>query len=92
MEACEQAVKSACAFDGVAVVIAKRPCTIKIKINETPYVVTDCKKCGNCMKLGCPAILKNPDKTVKIRAEQCVGCGLCKDMCKFGAIAKNEVK
>lgn len=92
MEACEQAVKTACAFDGVAVVIAKRPCALKIKLNATPYEIKDCKKCGNCMKIGCPAILRNPDKTVTIRAEQCVGCGLCENMCKFGAITKKEIK
>lgn len=86
MEATEKAVKKACDYDGVAVVIAKRPCALKIKLNDTPYTVVDCKKCGMCLKIGCPAILKNADKSVTIRREQCVGCGLCKEMCKFDAI------
>lgn len=88
LNACEKAIKDACEADEVAVVIAKRPCALLIKLNATPYTVSDCKKCGACLKIGCPAILKKADKSVEIRAEQCVGCGLCQNLCKFGAIGK----
>lgn len=86
----EKAIKEACAYDGVSVVIARRPCALLIKMSQTSYEVKDCRKCGSCLKIGCPAILKNADNTVTIRAEQCVGCGLCEKMCKFGCIKKRE--
>ena len=41
------------------------------------------------MKLGCPAISENGG-TVKIDMTQCNGCGLCINVCPFGAIEKKE--
>jgi len=49
-----------------------------------------CKKCGMCLKIGCPAITKQPDGTVKIDETMCNGCGLCKSYCKFNAIQTVE--
>jgi indolepyruvate ferredoxin oxidoreductase alpha subunit len=43
-----------------------------------------------CLKIGCPAITKQADGTVKIDETMCNGCGLCMSYCKFGAIAKVE--
>jgi indolepyruvate ferredoxin oxidoreductase alpha subunit len=37
------------------------------------------------MKIGCPAISMK-DKKAAINATQCVGCGMCTQMCKVGAI------
>ena len=88
MKAVEKAIKEACSYDGVSVVIAKRPCALKIRLAEKPYEIRDCKKCGKCLKIGCPAIQKNPDGSACIRHELCVGCGVCRDMCAFGAIVK----
>ena len=45
-----------------------------------------CKKCGMCMKPGCPAITKLENGTTRIDTTMCNGCGLCKSQCKFGAI------
>ena len=52
--------------------------------------IEKCKKCGMCLKIGCPAITKQDDGTVKIDETMCNGCGLCAKYCKFGAIAKVE--
>ena len=41
----------------------------------------------DCTKIGCPAIEKT-ESGVRINAALCVGCGLCTQMCKFGAIRK----
>ena len=38
------------------------------------------------MKLGCPAISADGD-AVKIDSTQCNGCGLCINVCPFGAIS-----
>ena len=45
-----------------------------------------CKKCGMCLKPGCPALTKNEDGTISIDETMCNGCGLCKQLCKFDAI------
>ena len=44
-----------------------------------------CRSCRACMKLGCPAISFR-DKKACIDATQCVGCGVCKQLCAFDAI------
>ena len=45
-----------------------------------------CKKCGACLRPGCPALTKNEDGTISIDETMCNGCGLCKQLCKFDAI------
>ena len=41
------------------------------------------------MKIGCPAI-SIKDGNVMIDQNQCNGCGLCTNLCPFGAIEKEE--
>ena len=50
----------------------------------------NCKKCGMCLKIGCPAITKGEDGKIIINKSMCNGCGLCKSYCKFNAINKVE--
>ncbi len=82
-----------CKDDVLSVIIAKAPCAL-LKGQKFPYICkcdTDkCKKCGMCMKIGCPAITKNEDGTILINQAMCNGCGLCTNYCKFGAISKVE--
>lgn len=79
--------------EAVSVIICKAPCAL-LKGQVFPYVCKalpeKCKKCGACLKPGCPALTKNADGTIKIDATMCNGCGLCKQMCKFDAIDKVE--
>ncbi|MEM5780944.1 MAG: 4Fe-4S binding protein, partial [Lawsonibacter sp.] len=43
-----------------------------------------CVGCKSCMKIGCPAIsMKNGRARVDVTL--CVGCGVCEQMCAFGA-------
>lgn len=44
-----------------------------------------CKACKACLKLGCPAIDGGSKKPV-INPHLCYGCGLCQQVCPFGAI------
>ncbi len=37
------------------------------------------------MKIGCPAI-SIIDGKAKVDSTQCVGCGVCEQLCKFGAL------
>ena len=43
-----------------------------------------------CLRIGCPALVKAGDGSVSIDASLCTGCGLCKEMCNFGAIKGGE--
>ncbi len=87
-------IKEETARDEISVIITKAPCVLlnKKKINTRYKVVKDvCKKCGMCLKPGCPAITKKEDGTSGINETMCNGCGLCFGLCKFKAIEKVEV-
>ena len=90
----EKIIKQSVNGDVLTVIIAKAPCAL-LKGQKFPYkCVCDaekCKKCGMCLKIGCPAITKQVDGTIKIDQTMCNGCGLCKSYCKFNAINKVEV-
>ena len=86
----EKVVKEEVAKDEVSVIITKSPCVLLDKSKKPTYIeIPDkCKKCGMCMKPGCPAMAKNPDGTITIDQTMCTGCGLCATLCKFDAIKK----
>ncbi len=88
----ESVVKEEVERDEPSVIIAQRPCALLKTVKYTgKCVVTDkCKNCKVCMKLGCPAISVSDGKVV-IDQTQCNGCGLCVNVCPFGAIEKEEV-
>lgn len=84
----ERVVKEENAKDQVSVIITKSPCVLLSKGKKPLYVAhkDKCRKCGMCMKPGCPAMTKNEDGTIHIDDTMCTGCGLCEKLCKFGAI------
>ena len=84
----EKTIKEEVAKDEVSVIITKTPCVLLDKRKKPLYVAHEdkCKKCGMCMKPGCPAMTRNADGTIHIDDTMCTGCGLCKDLCKFDAI------
>jgi len=86
----EKIIKEEMQKDGVSVIIARRPCALLSRDYPPPYAVSDCKKCGMCFKIGCPAIEKTSDGTAKINASLCTGCGVCKQLCKFNAISEGK--
>lgn len=90
LAAVEAAVKSALEFKGVSVVIVKRPCALILKKREPEYFIENCKRCGACLKIGCPAIRKEKDGTAVIAMGQCAGCGVCAALCKFSAIKRSQ--
>jgi len=76
---------------GLSVVIAKAPCALLIRSDADPVAIDDelCTKCGACVRLGCPAIMKLPIGSPIIDAAICVGCGQCVQVCKFDAIVSS---
>lgn len=90
IDALEKIVKEETARDEVSVIITKSPCVLLDKSKKPYYIAHQdkCKKCGMCMKPGCPAMTKRADNTIYIDDTMCTGCGLCHTLCKFGAIEK----
>ena len=86
VKAVEAAVKAATASKEVSVIIAQRPCALLDKSKKPTVKVDNCKNCGICMRLGCPAISKGADG-VKIDPNQCTGCGVCMQVCPFGSLS-----
>ena len=87
----EKAVKEELAKEEVSVIIAKKPCVLLTKKLYNGFKVNEkCKKCKACLKLGCPAIVNGKDG-ITIDVSLCTECGLCQNVCKFGAI-DGEVK
>ncbi len=88
-----EVVKREVERDEVSVIITKSPCVLLKGVtfpNKCRAISDKCKKCGQCLKPGCPALTRNEDGTVKINPSMCNGCGLCMKLCKFDAI--EEVK
>ena len=85
----EKVVKEEVERDEPSVIIAQRPCALLKTVKYTGNCVINdkCRNCKMCMKLGCPAISVKDNKVV-IDKNQCNGCGLCVNVCPFGAIEK----
>ena len=88
IKAVEAAVKEELAVDEPSVIICRRPCMLLKYVKPRPALTVDrekCRSCRSCMKPGCPAIRFEDGKAL-IDSNQCVGCGLCAQLCAFGAI------
>ncbi len=88
LDECEKALKEELAVNEPSVIISRRPCVLLKSVKAKPPVKVDadkCKGCKKCMKMGCPAIHMENGKAA-IDNTLCVGCGVCKQLCAFGAI------
>ncbi len=82
-----------------AVIVCRWPCVLKKYSEEDKaefggfgkcHVLTElCTGCKVCLKTGCPALIYHKEtKKVAIDPNQCVGCEVCSQVCKFEAIEK----
>ncbi|HIH70328.1 MAG TPA: indolepyruvate ferredoxin oxidoreductase subunit alpha [Methermicoccus shengliensis] len=83
-------LKAAREHDGVSVVIARRECVILARrrgaLPSRRFEVDTeaCRGCRQCIEFGCPAI-EFAEDSAHI-GELCTGCGVCAQVCPFGAI------
>ena len=87
LKATEEVVTEELAAPEPSVIITRRPCVLLKSVEKhPPYQVEldKCKGCKMCMRIGCPAISWK-DKKAVIDPTQCVGCGVCEQLCKFDA-------
>ncbi len=84
----EKVVLEEVGTDAPSVIISRRPCALLKSVKHPGPISVDtdkCKGCKACMKIGCPAISMK-DKKAVIDNTLCTGCGVCTQLCKFGAL------
>lgn len=89
---CETALREELAAPEASVIISRRPCALLkyVKHKKPLKAETEhCVGCKMCMKIGCPAISMKDDR-VQIDTTLCTGCGVCRQLCKFGALQEGE--
>jgi len=87
LKACEAALTEEMAAPEPSVIISRRSCALLKTTKLKPPLAVDSEKCTGCaicMRIGCPAISMK-DKKAGVNQTLCVGCGVCKQLCKFDA-------
>lgn len=88
MKAVRTALKEATSSSDLSVIVFESPCVLLEKNHAAPYEVkSDCRACGTCPLIGCPAISCDSETRVaSIDASLCVGCSQCSQACPYGCI------
>jgi len=90
-------VKTAMRIDGISVVIASHPCMLKFTRLQRKkpgfiqkHITIDqetCNQTHDCVEqFGCPTFIRNPDQSVDINLDLCIGDGSCRPSCPQQAI------
>ncbi|MCQ2576007.1 MAG: indolepyruvate ferredoxin oxidoreductase subunit alpha [Treponema sp.] len=88
IDECYKTVKEELEVEAPSLIISRRPCALLKEVKPKPALLVNedkCRSCKMCMKIGCPAIAMKNNKA-QIDPTLCVGCGVCTQMCNFGAI------
>ncbi len=93
LKATKKAILEETNRDSVSVVVAKGPCILldKYKNRKRLFKVVNsenCRKCHECLNLGCAAITIKEKGRIEIDAELCIGCSICAQLCRYNAIEK----
>jgi indolepyruvate ferredoxin oxidoreductase alpha subunit len=82
----ENVIKTELNKNEVSVIIARKPCALLSRSKKGSLRINSkCVNCRMCITTGCPALVCG-EKSVAIDASICTACGLCKEICKLGAI------
>ena len=84
------ALKEELAAEEPSLIVSRAPCPLneKTKLGSPCHVDEEtCRECGACLKLGCPA-LEGGDNPPQVNDLLCIGCRLCEQICKPGAITQ----
>ncbi len=84
----EEVLTTELAAEEPSIIISRRPCVmIKGTVHKPPIEprIDKCVGCKACMQIGCPAISVKDGK-VRIDTTLCIGCNVCSQMCRFGAL------
>ncbi|NLL12015.1 MAG: indolepyruvate ferredoxin oxidoreductase subunit alpha [Fibrobacter sp.] len=87
----ESLIRQRLAEDALSVIIAREPCRL-IERRRSPapeYVQSKCKKCGLCLSIDCPGVVKTEDGYITIDQETCAGCNLCVEICSPKALRQH---
>jgi len=85
---CDAVIKEELAANEPSVIISRRPCALLKYVKHKAPLTVDADKCVGCkacMKIGCPAI-SIVDGKARVDNTLCVGCGVCEQLCKVGAL------
>ncbi len=85
---CDRAVKEELAAEEPSVIISRRPCALLKYVKHKAPLRVDPEKCVGCkssMRIGCPALSFRDGKAL-VDQTLCVGCGVCEQLCKAGAL------
>ena len=91
LKQCDEALKEELAAEEPSVIISRRPCALLKHVKHKPPLAVDidkCIGCKSCMKIGCPAI-SMVDGKARVDQTQCVGCGVCAQLCPKKAFASS---
>ena len=90
-------VKTSMKINGISAVIARHPCMLKLtrlKRKKPGYIQKHvfidpetCTKTHDCVEqFGCPTFIRNPDQSMGINLDLCIGDGSCRPSCPAQAI------
>jgi len=75
--------------DKLSVIIFKSPCRLIDRSRRPAPTIEACRRCGQCISIGCPALGRAADGTAMIDETQCIGCDQCVQSCPFGCITSS---
>ncbi len=97
IKATKEAVMEELEAEEPSLVVSRRPCALLKSVKHPAPLFVDidkCVGCKACLKVGCPAISQKKQDNGKFKAvidpNQCLGCGVCADTCRLGAIKTND--
>ena len=100
METLTEMVREALEQDGFKVIIARHPCMLKFtresrrkgRAGPPPVEITaTCDQLHVCIsEFACPSYQLEPDGSVWVQEDLCIGDGSCKPACPVGAIASRQ--